>query len=114
MIRLIAQRDREPIKASGVWRQTKSQQVIGPVETSAPDMPLGQFDVQLRRLRMPDQSEQRRASGNRKTRLHQNFVEGARLLFQRAARAFRPWLIPECGGPDQQRRPGPWPWPASP
>ena len=59
---------------------------------------------------MPGQPEQRRAAGNRKTRLHQNFVERARLLFQRAARAVCPWLIPERGGADQQRRPGTRPW----
>ena len=111
MIRLIAQRNREAIETGSIGRQTKSQQVIGPVETSAPDMPLCQFDMQLRRLRMPDQSEQRRASGNGKTRFHQNFVKRTRLLFQRTARAFRPWLISECGGPDQQRRPGTRPWP---
>lgn len=111
MVRLASQCGREPIETGSVGRQPKSQQVIGPVEITAPDMPLCQFSMKLRSLRMPGEPEQWRASGDRKTRVHQHVVEGKRLPFERAARAVRPWLIPERCGPDPQRWPGTWPRP---
>src|SRR3954466_13408845 len=100
MVRLTAQRSCKAMQAGGVGRQAKAQEIIGPVETSAPDMLLRHCGMQLRRLRMPGEPEQWRAAGNRKTCLHQNLVERIGLLLQRAAGAVCPWLIPQCRGPD--------------
>ena len=106
MVWLIAQRSRQAVEAGGVGRQTKSQEVIGPVETSAPDMPSRQCGVQLLGMRMPGKPEQWRASGNRKARFRQNLVKLAGLLFKLAARVIGPSLITERRRTDQQRRPG--------
>ena len=61
MLRLLAQCDRQTIETSVVGGQAKSQEVVGPVETSAPDMPLRQFSMQLQRIGMPGKPEQWRA-----------------------------------------------------
>src|SRR5437667_11334371 len=106
MVRLIAQRSRQTVEAGIVGRQTKSQEVIGPVETSAPDMPWRQRGVPLLGMRMPGKPEQWRASGNRKACVSQNLIKLAGLLFKLAARAIGPWLIAERHRTDQQRRPG--------
>ena len=110
MAGLVAQRSRQAVETRGVRRQAKSQEVIGPVETSAPDMPSRQRGMQLRRMGMPGKPEQWRTSGNGKARLHQDLVKLARLLFKLAARAIGPWLIAESTPADQQRRPGTRPW----
>src|SRR4029079_1340912 len=111
MAGLVAQRSRKGLDTGGVGRQAKSQEVIGPVETSAPDMPSRQRGVQLRSVRMPGEPEQWRASGNRKTRFHQDLIELAGLLFKLSARLIRPRLVAECAPSDQQRRPGTGPRP---
>src|SRR6185436_3699810 len=95
MAGLVAQRSRQAVETRGVRRQAKSQEVIGPVEPSAPDMPSCQRSMQLRRMGMPGKPEQWRTSGNGKARLHQDLVKLARLLFKLAARAIGPWLIAE-------------------
>ena len=110
MARLVAQRDRQAVKTGGVGRQTKSQEVIGPVETSAPDMPSRQRGVQLPGMGMPGKPEQWRASGNRKARFRQDLVKLVGLLFKLAARVIGPWLIAERRRTDQQRGPGTRPW----
>ncbi len=110
MSRLVVQGDSQPVETGGIGRQAKSQKVIGPIETSAPDLPPRQRGVQLQRIGMPRKPEQGRASGDRKTRFHQNLIELAGLLFKRAARAIGPWLIAERGSADQQRRSGARPW----
>ena len=110
MVRLIAQRSRQAVEAGVVGRQTKSQEVIGPVETSAPDMPSRQRGVQLLGIGMPGKPEQWRASGKRKARFRQNLVKLAGLLFKLAARVISPSLITERRRTDQQRRPGTRPW----
>ena len=48
MVRLIAQRSRQAVEAGVVGRQTKSQEIIGPVETSAPDTPSRQRGIRSR------------------------------------------------------------------
>src|SRR4051794_36166360 len=111
MARLTAQRSREAMQAGVVRRHAEAQEIIGPVETSAPDMMLRQCGMQLRRLRMLHEPEQGRAAGNRKTCFHKDFVKRASLLLQRVARAVCPWLICQRGSADQQRRPGNRPWP---
>ena len=111
MARLVAQRSRQAVETGGVGRQAKSQEVIGPVETSAPDMPSRQRGVQLRRMGMPGEPEQWRASGNRKARFHQDLVKLAGLLFKLAARVIGPWLVAErplpinSAGPEQGHGP---------
>ena len=110
MVRLIAQRSRQAVEAGVVGRQTKSQEIIGPVETSAPDMPSRQRGMQLQGMGMPGKPEQWRASGNRKAGFLQDLVKLAGLLFKLAARAIGPWLIAERRRTDQQRRPGTRPW----
>ena len=107
---LVVQRSRQAVETGSVGRQAKSQEVIGPVETSAPDMPSRQRGVQLRRKGMPGKTEQWRASGNRKTGFHQDLVKLAGLLFKLAACVIRPWLVAERTPAYQQRRPGTWPW----
>lgn len=107
---LVAQRNRQTVEAGVVGRQTKSQEVIGPVETSAPDMPSRQRGMQLQAMGMPGKPEQWRASGNRKARFRQNLVKLAGLPFKLAARVVGPWLIAERRRTDQQRRPGTRPW----
>ena len=109
MFRLVTQRDREAVDA-GVGRQTEPQEIIGPIETSTPDMPPRQFGMQLQSMRMPGQPKQRRTSGNGKPGLHKKLVELAGLLLKGAARAIGPCLITERGGADSQRRPGTRPW----
>src|SRR4051812_13441983 len=103
MVRLIAQRSRQAVEAGVVGRQTKSQEVIGPVETSAPDMPSRQRRVQLQSMGMPGKPEQWRASGDCKTRLRQDPVKLAGLLLKLAAGVVRPWLVAERTPADQQR-----------
>ena len=90
MAGLVAQRSRQAVETGGVGRQAKSQEVIGPVETSAPDMPSRQRGVQLRRMGMPGKSEQWRTSGDRETSVPQNLIKLARLLFKLVARAIGP------------------------
>jgi iron complex transport system substrate-binding protein len=106
MVRLTAQCGRQTVEACGIGRQAKPQAIVGPIETSAPDMPLRQLGMQLQRLGVPSEPKQWRASGNRKTCLHQDIVKCIGLLLQRATRAVCPWLIPERRGTDRQRRPG--------
>jgi iron complex transport system substrate-binding protein len=110
MVRLVAQRDRQAVKTGGVGRQTKSQEVIGPVETSAPDVPLRQRGMQLQGKGVAGKPEQWRASGNRKARFHQDLVKPMGLLFKLAARVIGPWLVAERRRTDQQCRPGTRPW----
>jgi ABC-type Fe3+-hydroxamate transport system substrate-binding protein len=110
MFWLVTQRNRQAVDASGVGRQTEPQEIIGPVETSTPDMPPRQFGMQLQSMGMPDQPKQRRTSGNRKPGLHKKLVELAGLLLKGVARAIGPCLIAERGGADSQRRPGTRPW----
>src|SRR5882757_6951838 len=110
MARLVAQRDREPVETGGVGRQAKSQEVIGPVETSAQDVSSRQRGMQLRRIGMPGKPKQRRTSGDRKSSLYQNLIKFTGLLFKLAARVICPWLIAERRGADQQCRSGAWPW----
>src|SRR5882724_7685348 len=110
MVRLIAQRDRQTVETGGVGRQAKSQEVIGPLKASAPDMLSRQCGMPLQRLGMPGKPKQWRASCNRKPRLQQNLVQFAGLLLKLAARAVGPWTVAERRGTDQQRRPGTWPW----
>jgi len=111
MVRLIAQRSRQAVEAGVVGRQTKPQKIIGPVETSAPDMLSRQRGVQLLGMGMPGKPEQWRAAGNRETGFHQDLVKLAGLLFKLAACVIRPWLVAERTPADQQRRPGTGPWP---
>ena len=106
MVRLIAQRCRQAVEAGIVGRQAKSQEIIGPVETSAPDLPSRQRGVKLRCIGMPGKPEQRRASGHGKACVSQNLIKLAGLLFKLAARVIGPRLIAERRCPDQQRRPG--------
>jgi iron complex transport system substrate-binding protein len=106
MARLVAQRSRQVVETGGVGRQTESQEVIGPVETTAPDMPSRQRGVQLLGMGMPGKPEQWRTADNRKARFHQNLVKLVGLLFKPAARVIGPWLIAERRRTDQQRRPG--------
>jgi iron complex transport system substrate-binding protein len=110
MDRLAGQGDCQTVHSSGVGGQPKSQEVIGPVETSAPGVLLRQCGMQLQRLGMPGEPKQRRTSSNRKSRLHQNLVQLTGLLLKRAARALGPTLVFERGGPDEQRQPGTRPW----
>src|SRR5215216_2192929 len=110
MVRLIAQRSRQAVEAGVVGRQTKSQEIIGPVETSAPDMPSRQHSMQLQGMGMPGKPEQWRAAGNRKACVPQDLVKLAGLLFKLAARVIDPWLVAERRRTDQQRRPGARPW----
>ena len=63
MVRLIAQRCRQAVEVGIVGRQAKSQEIIGPVETSAPDLPSRQRGVKLPGMRMPGKPEQWRAAG---------------------------------------------------
>jgi iron complex transport system substrate-binding protein len=111
MIWLVAQRGRQAVEAGGIGRKAKSQQVIGPIETSAPDMPLRQRGMQLHGKGVAGKPKQRRASGNRQARVFQNLIKLAGLLFKRATRALSPWLIVKRPGSDQQRRPRTGPWP---
>src|SRR5690349_20808581 len=106
MAGLVAQRNRQAVEAGGIGRQPKSQEVIGPVETPAPDMPPRQRGVQLWRVGMPGKPEQWRASGNGKARFRQHVVELAGLLFKLAARVIGPRLIAKRTPADQQRRAG--------
>jgi len=110
MVRLVAQRDRQAVETGGVGRQTKPQEVIGPVETSAPDMPSRQRGVQPPRMGMPGKAEQRRASGNHKAGIRQDLVKLVSLLFKLAARMIDPNLIAERRRTDQQCGPGTRPW----
>ena len=105
MVRL-TQRGSEAMQTGIVGRQPETQEIVGPIETSAPDMPLRQLGMQLQRLGVPSEPKQWRASGNRKTCLHQDIVKCIGPLLQRATRAVCPWLIPERRGTDRQRRPG--------
>src|ERR1041384_1867837 len=95
MVWLIAQHSRQVVEAGIVGRQTKSQEVIGPVETSAPDMPSRQRCVQLQGMGVPGKPEQWRAAGNRKACVRQNLVKLVGLLFKLAARVIGPCLIAE-------------------
>ena len=106
MVQLIAQRDRQAVEAGVVGRQAKSQKIIGPVETSTPDMPSRQRGMPFWGMRMPGKPEQWRTSGNRKARFRQNLVQFVGPLFKFAAHVVGPWLIAERRGTDQQRRPG--------
>ena len=110
MVRLIAQRRRKAIEAGIVGRQAKSQEVIGQVETSAPDMPSRQHGMQPPGIGMPGQPEQGRAASNRKARLRQHLVKLAGLLFKIATRAIGPCSIAERRCADRQCRPGTRPW----
>jgi iron complex transport system substrate-binding protein len=110
MARLVAQRERQAVEAGVVGRQTKSQEVIGPVETSAPDMPPRQRGVQFWGMGMPGKPEQWRASGNRKACVRENLVKLMGLLFQLAAHVVGPSLIAERRRTDQQGGPGTRPW----
>jgi iron complex transport system substrate-binding protein len=110
MALLVGQRIRKTVKAGGVGRQPKSQEIIGPVETSAPDMPPRQCIMQLQCLGMPGKTKQWRASGNRKPRLHQNLIELAGLLLKCAAHSLSPRPVAERFRTDQQRRSGTRPW----
>src|SRR5690349_21155220 len=103
MAGLVAQRNRKALETDGICRQAKPQEVIGPVETSAPDMSSRQRGVQLRSVRMPGEPVQWRASGNRKTRFHEDLVKLASLLFKLAAHLIRPRLVAERAPSDQQR-----------
>ena len=114
MVRLIAKRSRQAVEAGGVGRQTKSQEVVGPVETSAPDVASRQRGMQRPGMGMPGKPEQGRAAGNRKARIRQHLVKLAGLLFKIATRAIGPWLIAERRRTDRQRRPGTRPWPQCP
>jgi iron complex transport system substrate-binding protein len=107
---LVAQRNRQPVETGGVGRQAKSQQVVGPVETSAPDTPPRQCLVKLQRMGMPDESKQWRAAGNRKPRFSEQLIELSSLLLKLVARVVSPWPIAERCDTDQQRRPGTGPW----
>ena len=102
MVRLIAQRCRQAVEAGVVGRQAKSQKIIGPFETSAPDMPSRQRGVQLLGMGMPGKPEQWRTSGYRKASVPQNLIKLARLLFKLVARAIGPWLIAERRRTDRQ------------
>ena len=113
MFRLCDQREhrRQSIEAGNVGRQAETQQVVGPIKASAPDVLPRQCGVQLQCLGMAGEAKQRRTAHDRKSGLHENLIKFAGLPGKNAAHTVGPWLVTQRGGTDVQRRAGTRPRP---
>jgi iron complex transport system substrate-binding protein len=110
MVWLVAERSSQTVKAGVVGRKPEPQEVVSPIKSPAPDVPLRQRGMQAPRAGVTGEPEQGYASDDRKSRLHQYVVEPVSLMSQRLAHIIGPSPIAERGCADEQRRPRTGPW----
>ncbi len=94
-----------------IGRQPEAQQVTGPIEAAAPDVPMRQRRVNLFGPRMPRETEQQGSSDDFKSGFRQHLVQLVRLLGEKVAGPFGPDLIAQRSRADLQRRAGTGPRP---
>src|SRR6266702_2278385 len=100
----------ETVEIAVIRRQTEAQQIVGPLETPAPDVLRGERSVHLDCIGAPHEPKQSGSADQPETRFCQHGVELARLVLERVSRAARPFMVAQRGRADGQGRSGASPW----
>jgi iron complex transport system substrate-binding protein len=92
----------EAVKIVFMQRQAEAQQIIGPLETPAPDMLRSERRMHLLCIGVLHEPEQSGSPKNRETHNCQHGVEFTRPVLDRAARGTCPFLVAQRGEADVQ------------
>src|SRR5260370_15806143 len=92
----------EAVEMVFMQRQTKAQQLIGPLETPAPDVLRSERRMHLLCIGVLHEPEQSSSPKNRESRNCEHGVEFTRPVLNRVARASCPFLVAQRGEADVQ------------
>lgn len=91
-------------------RQTEAQQIVGPLETPAPDVLRGERSVHLVCIGSLREPKQTGSANHPESRGCQHGIELARLVLKRVSRAVSPFMVAQRGDADGQGRSRARPW----
>ena len=98
------QRICETLYLTIIRRQAEAQEIVGPLEATAPDVFCGERSVYLPGIGAAREPEQSAAARDRESGAGQNIIQPARLGLNRNTRAIGPSPVAQCGGADGQGR----------